>query len=121
MGASLCCFGSSNTNNEKSFVPKVSNRRTTNVNTNGQQASREEIKPKTQVIVKTRISNVQEEEEKEECPTCLDEYTVDNPKIMTKCRHHFHLSCIYEWQERSNLCPVCQRVMQYDDLEGNQR
>ncbi|KAG9135525.1 hypothetical protein Leryth_021962 [Lithospermum erythrorhizon] len=47
----------------------------------------------------------------EECPTCLEEYTIDNPKIFTKCSHHFHLGCIYEWMERSDKCPVCGKVI----------
>ncbi|KAF7822367.1 E3 ubiquitin-protein ligase [Senna tora] len=46
-------------------------------------------------------------EEEDVCPTCLEEYTEENPKIMTKCSHHFHLGCIYEWMERSENCPVC--------------
>lgn len=50
------------------------------------------------------------------CPTCLEVYTVENPKIMTKCQHHFHLSCIYEWLERANTCPVCFRSMNFDEL-----
>ncbi|KAH8511142.1 hypothetical protein H0E87_008611 [Populus deltoides] len=49
-------------------------------------------------------------EEEDVCPTCLDEYTKENPKIMTKCSHHFHLGCIYEWMERSDSCPVCGKV-----------
>lgn len=50
------------------------------------------------------------------CPTCLEAYTMENPKIMTKCHHHFHLSCIYEWLERANTCPVCFRPMNFDEL-----
>lgn len=38
------------------------------------------------------------------------EYTPDNPKIVTKCCHHFHLGCIYEWMERSDTCPMCGKV-----------
>lgn len=38
------------------------------------------------------------------------EYTTENPKIITKCSHHFHLGCIYEWKERSKTCPVCGQV-----------
>ncbi|CAN8233009.1 unnamed protein product [Cochlearia groenlandica] len=49
------------------------------------------------------------------CPTCLDDYTEENPKIITKCNHHFHLSCIYEWMERSETCPVCGKVMAFDE------
>ncbi|GAU14027.1 hypothetical protein TSUD_168520, partial [Trifolium subterraneum] len=46
-------------------------------------------------------------EEEDVCPTCLEEYTEENPKIVTKCSHHYHLGCIYEWMERSDTCPVC--------------
>ncbi|KAK3019144.1 hypothetical protein RJ639_002875 [Escallonia herrerae] len=49
-------------------------------------------------------------EEEDVCPTCLDEYTTENPKIVAKCSHHFHLGCIYEWMERSENCPVCGKV-----------
>ncbi|CAI9109901.1 OLC1v1009827C4 [Oldenlandia corymbosa var. corymbosa] len=49
------------------------------------------------------------------CPTCLEEYTTENPKIVTKCSHHFHLGCIYEWMERSDSCPVCGKVMAFDE------
>lgn len=48
------------------------------------------------------------------CPTCLEEYDLDNPKITTKCNHHFHLSCILEWMERSDTCPICDQEMSYE-------
>ncbi|GKV16950.1 hypothetical protein SLEP1_g27515 [Rubroshorea leprosula] len=54
-------------------------------------------------------------EEEDICPTCLEEYTPENPKIMTKCSHHFHLGCIYEWMERSENCPVCGKVMDFEE------
>jgi len=38
------------------------------------------------------------------------EYDDENPKITTKCEHHFHLACILEWMERSDSCPVCDKV-----------
>ena len=52
------------------------------------------------------------------CPTCLDPYTEENPKITTRCGHHFHLSCIFAWLERSNTCPVCSRPMTFEEFEG---
>ncbi|KAJ0427455.1 putative transcription factor C2H2 family [Helianthus annuus] len=55
----------------------------------------------------------------EECPTCLEEYDEENPKIITKCEHHFHLSCILEWMERSDTCPVCDQVMEVSSLIDN--
>ncbi|KAL2252277.1 E3 ubiquitin-protein ligase At3g02290-like [Sesamum indicum] len=54
-------------------------------------------------------------EDEDVCPTCLEEYTEENPKIVTKCSHHFHLGCIYEWMERSDNCPVCGKVMAFDE------
>uniref|UniRef100_A0A2P2K8D9 RING-type E3 ubiquitin transferase n=2 Tax=Rhizophora mucronata TaxID=61149 RepID=A0A2P2K8D9_RHIMU len=54
-------------------------------------------------------------EDEDVCPTCLEEYTSENPKIMTKCSHHFHLGCIYEWMERSDSCPVCGQAMEFDE------
>ncbi|XP_054793868.1 E3 ubiquitin-protein ligase At3g02290-like [Prosopis cineraria] len=54
-------------------------------------------------------------EDEDLCPTCLEEYTEENPRILTKCNHHFHLSCIYEWMERSENCPVCGKVMVFDE------
>lgn len=49
------------------------------------------------------------------CPTCLEGYDHENPKINTKCGHHFHLACILEWMERSNHCPVCDREMAFNE------
>ncbi|KVH95397.1 Zinc finger, RING/FYVE/PHD-type [Cynara cardunculus var. scolymus] len=41
-------------------------------------------------------------------------YDEENPKIITKCEHHFHLSCILEWMERSDTCPVCDQEMEVE-------
>ncbi|KAJ0673327.1 putative transcription factor C2H2 family [Helianthus annuus] len=49
-------------------------------------------------------------EEEDVCPTCFEEYDTENPRIVTKCNHQFHLSCILEWMERSNTCPICSQV-----------
>ncbi|KAK9068317.1 hypothetical protein SSX86_012428 [Deinandra increscens subsp. villosa] len=49
-------------------------------------------------------------DEEDVCPTCFEEYDAENPRIVTKCEHQFHLSCILEWMERSNTCPICSQV-----------
>lgn len=54
-------------------------------------------------------------EDEDVCPTCLDGYSTENPKISTHCGHHFHLGCIYEWMERSKLCPVCDQEMIFSE------
>ncbi|KAK6918349.1 Zinc finger, RING-type [Dillenia turbinata] len=55
-------------------------------------------------------SNITAMDEEDVCPICLEEYDLENPEIVTKCEHHFHLSCILEWMERSGACPVCDQV-----------
>ncbi|XP_031492344.1 E3 ubiquitin-protein ligase At3g02290-like [Nymphaea colorata] len=54
-------------------------------------------------------------EDEDVCPTCLEEYTPEDPKIITQCSHHFHLGCIYEWMERSESCPVCGKEMIFNE------
>uniref|UniRef100_A0A1J3CNL2 RING-type E3 ubiquitin transferase n=1 Tax=Noccaea caerulescens TaxID=107243 RepID=A0A1J3CNL2_NOCCA len=69
---------------------------------------------KSKMMLGMEISYADSDDE-DICPTCLDDYTPENPKIITKCSHHFHLSCIYEWMERSETCPVCGKVMAFDE------
>jgi RING-H2 zinc finger domain len=42
--------------------------------------------------------------------------TAENPKIESKCGHHFHLSCIFEWLNVRQTCPVCSRKMEFEEL-----
>ncbi|XP_039139927.1 probable E3 ubiquitin-protein ligase RHB1A isoform X1 [Dioscorea cayenensis subsp. rotundata] len=53
-------------------------------------------------------------DEEDVCPICLEEYDLENPRILTKCEHHYHLACILEWMERSDTCPVCDQIMVFD-------
>ncbi|PSS04368.1 E3 ubiquitin-protein like [Actinidia chinensis var. chinensis] len=54
-------------------------------------------------------------EEEDVCPTCFEDYDAQNPKITTKCNHHFHLSCILEWMEKSDTCPICDQRRGYQN------
>ncbi|KAE8732901.1 putative leucine-rich repeat receptor-like serine/threonine-protein kinase [Hibiscus syriacus] len=48
-------------------------------------------------------------EDEDVCPTCLEEYDPENPQIVLRCSHGYHLGCIYEWMERSANCPICDK------------
>lgn len=67
-------------------------------------------------LLKSKRLSVSTKDEEDCCPTCLEEYNDENPKIITKCNHHFHLSCILEWMERSDTCPICDQEMLYEPL-----
>ncbi|EOA21492.1 hypothetical protein CARUB_v10001889mg [Capsella rubella] len=84
--------------------------------------SREEFSKSTRRILKSKTMSTGGDDglyitsdDEDVCPTCLEEYTSENPKIVTNCSHHFHLSCIYEWMERSENCPVCGKVMEFNE------
>ncbi|KAL4353148.1 hypothetical protein GQ457_06G031930 [Hibiscus cannabinus] len=68
-------------------------------------------KPEVTTLVDSNKSAMEEEDT---CPICLEEYDEENPKLVTKCEHHFHLSCILEWMERSDTCPICDQEMIFD-------
>ncbi|CAL4943144.1 unnamed protein product [Urochloa decumbens] len=68
----------------------------------------------------SRIDGIQvsdSSDSEDDCPICLEEYDYENPKIALQCNHNFHLSCIYEWMERSQACPVCAKVMLFNEDE----
>lgn len=61
------------------------------------------------------VYNLLEDEHEDVCPTCLESYAHDNPKIATTCGHAFHLQCIVAWETRSGarFCPICAKLMDY--------
>eukprot|EP00177_Eucheuma_denticulatum_P004285 GFKZ01007771.1.p1 GENE.GFKZ01007771.1~~GFKZ01007771.1.p1 ORF type:complete len:167 (-),score=15.28 GFKZ01007771.1:809-1309(-) len=65
------------------------------------------------------VYNLLEDEQEDVCPTCLECYEDDNPKIETSCGHAFHLQCIVAWETRSGtrFCPICAKVMEYGEAE----
>ncbi|OMP00374.1 S-locus glycoprotein [Corchorus olitorius] len=65
------------------------------------------LSPRKSEVSKLTESKELTTEEEDACPICLEEYDTENPKLITKCEHHFHLSCILEWMERSDTCPIC--------------
>ncbi|MBA0821902.1 hypothetical protein Goarm_018734, partial [Gossypium armourianum] len=98
------------------------------------------LSPRKSEVSKLTESKESMAEEEDACPICLEgnvisfpkaliaskarslisngllmvfahaEYGTENPKLITKCEHHFHLSCILEWMERSDTCPICDQV-----------
>ena len=54
------------------------------------------------------------------CPTCFEEYDEENPRIVLRCGHHFHLPCVLEWREylelhgRADTCPACDAPIDID-------
>lgn len=66
---------------------------------------------------KAMVYDLLDNEEEDVCPTCLENYSADNPQIVAECGHAFHLQCIVEWETRSGstYCPICAKPMQYKE------
>lgn len=84
-------------------------------------ASSQTIAPPPPPLIpdKNAVYNLLDDEDEEDvCPTCLEPYTPDNPQILTQCSHSFHLQCILEWQTRSGstFCPICAAPMRYSEV-----
>lgn len=76
-----------------------------------------------QVKLKGEIGKIVEEnksyeleDDSDACPTCLEPFTEENPRVVAKCGHEYHLPCIYEWLERSSTCPMCGKKMEYEEF-----
>ncbi|GLU05830.1 hypothetical protein SLE2022_229070 [Rubroshorea leprosula] len=82
-----------------------------NIETDPTKQSEVELSKSAEAIVSAAEEDV--------CPTCLEEYDAENPKITAKCEHHFHLACILEWKERSDTCPVCNEEMIFNTAADN--
>ncbi|KAF9668982.1 hypothetical protein SADUNF_Sadunf14G0060100 [Salix dunnii] len=72
------------------------------------------LSPRKSEVTKLHENVASATEEEDACPICLEEYDLENPKHMTNCEHHFHLSCILEWMERSDTCPICDQEVIFD-------
>lgn len=54
----------------------------------------------------------------ETCIICLDEIKGDVAKkkyFTCDCYLNFHNECIKKWMIRTNTCPICRSVMEYED------
>ncbi len=54
-----------------------------------------------------------------ECVICLDEFTDENPCILTLCscgenKALFHLPCLLLWQQDHSFCPVCKKTLYFE-------
>lgn len=41
------------------------------------------------------------------CPVCLDELKIGDQVTTLPCAHTFHYTCVSDWLEQSEVCPLC--------------
>ena len=54
-----------------------------------------------------RFRRERDSKEIKTCSICLDNITSRKDTRMLICAHTFHNTCVSEWLERSNVCPLC--------------
>lgn len=70
----------------------------------------------TGAVRRVVVTAQEDEDDSNFCPTCLEAYTEENPKMYTACGHHYHLPCLYEWLERKDTCPICDTKINFDGM-----
>lgn len=55
-----------------------------------------------------------------ECPICCYPHT-DVPMVRTKCDHFFHGTCIIEWINKENKCPICEIILRPNVLNFSEK
>lgn len=51
------------------------------------------------------------------CSICLENYgSADELRLIIKCGHCFHASCIQQWLGKNSTCPVCRTSLCHVDL-----
>ncbi|CAN1137440.1 Probable E3 ubiquitin-protein ligase RHB1A [Linum perenne] len=101
--------GSSATSNASYHAVRDKESRPTDPHSRGSASIKDNEEPKQ--VPKKPDSDADEDE----CPICLEVYDFENPKIYMQCMHYYHLSCAYEWMQRSATCPVCNKELLFED------
>lgn len=64
-------------------------------------------------VLPTFVFSSLEEVNNNSCSICLGNFSMGEMLISLPCdkKHSFHASCIRQWLERQNSCPLCQRMV----------
>lgn len=75
---------------------------------------------KTQQVVSLREEEeeTQKEEEEPTCAICLEGlYKNDDTFDLPYCSHRFHSTCIGEWLQNHDSCPLCREILLEENVE----
>ncbi|XP_062090859.1 E3 ubiquitin-protein ligase ATL42-like [Humulus lupulus] len=65
-----------------------------------------------------RFSSLKGSKEGLECSVCLSKFEdIEVLRLLPKCKHAFHISCIDYWLEKHSSCPLCRQKVSSEDLE----
>lgn len=56
------------------------------------------------------MSDIGNNQEKHECPICLEEIDNSKGKLLINCKHIFCLFCIQKWFALKAFCPLCKKI-----------
>ncbi|MEN2497891.1 MAG: hypothetical protein MHMPM18_002222 [Marteilia pararefringens] len=69
------------------------------------------------LIISTSLNSESKKEgHHNECPVCLEAFADDERIRILACRHTFHSDCIITWLERNTSCPMCRKLIEYNEL-----
>ncbi|XP_057799584.1 E3 ubiquitin-protein ligase ATL42-like [Salvia miltiorrhiza] len=67
-----------------------------------------------------RFSSLRGSKEGLECAVCLSRFEdTELLRLLPKCRHAFHISCIDTWLENHSSCPLCRHKLDAGDIKSS--
>lgn len=66
-----------------------------------------------------KVEENEQNDEKEPCAICLEKIT-ENNSCITKCGHHFCLTCLLQHYSNNNSCPLCREKISENEVEQEQ-
>lgn len=67
-----------------------------------------------------RFSSLKGSKEGLECAICLSRFEESGLlRLLPKCRHAFHMSCIDTWLENHSSCPICRYKFEASDIKSS--
>lgn len=71
----------------------------------------EQNEPPVQITLET-LQQIHQQGVNTKCSLCQKEFEKDKADVkLLKCSHHFHISCLEDWQKKSKKCPECKAII----------
>jgi hypothetical protein len=62
----------------------------------------------------TKIENNDTTSKEEQCPICFENLSLNKTETFP-CQHTFHRNCLEEWFKIERTCPLCRKMLLFND------
>jgi len=120
-------FAQQNSNNTQTFYEENNMSESSSVEVVENEAEEGQFNQEDMIHLKEEIINnfskhkynnymkLKKKKIQETCAICLEQYKSDEIIVEFSCKNHFyHENCLYEWLQKSEICPLCKHNLMED-------